>query len=164
MKARVLSTGAILAALSAALLLASGMMGTGKVATLVLVSVLPLVLTLEKQYWAAAASSMAALALAFLLLPDKMLPIAYGLFFAWFAMLWTAIRPFRPALRVSISFAAFNLAWAAFLLLMKSWLWQQMPFAWVLLAGEPAFAAYLLLFKWIASYYERRFRKVIWRE
>ena len=155
---------AMIAALSAVLLLVCGLLDTGKAGTLALVSALPLVLTLERQYLAAGAGSLAAFLLALVLLPDKTLPIAYGLFFGWFPLLWTAVRGMRPVFRVAVDYAAFDLAWLVFLRFVRGQLWAQMPFLWVFLAGQPVFAVYLYLFKLIAQWYERRFRHVIWRE
>ena len=80
----------MLTAISVILMLISGSMDTGKLGTLVLLSFLPVILITEGMRTGAVALWGATLLCGWMLIPDKTLPLAYGLFFGPFAFLWMA--------------------------------------------------------------------------
>jgi hypothetical protein len=154
MKARHITLPAMLAAVSLVLMLLSGTMDTGKLGTLVLLSLLPVILIHEGWMLPAAASYGAVFLLSLVLVPDKVLSLAYGLFFGPFAFLWYALKKVRRTVpRLLLAVIAFNAVWLVGLYLVQS-LWSGMPFVWVYLAGQPIFIAYFFLYGFAVKYYQ----------
>ncbi len=144
---------AMITAVSLLLMVASGMMDTGQLGTLVLLSLLPMILLTEGAWLPAAASYGATLACGLILVPDKVMVIAYALFFGCFGFAWQALqRLSRPWLRVLLAWLGFNIVWSLGLFLVRG-LWSQMPYLWVFLAGQPAFFLYDYLFGACVRYY-----------
>ncbi len=151
--ARRVTVPAMITAVSLLLMVASGMMDTGQLGTLVLLSLLPMILLTEGAWLPAAASYGATLACGLILVPDKVMVIAYALFFGCFGFAWQALqRLSRPWLRVLLAWLGFNIVWSLGLFWARG-LWSQMPYLWVFLAGQPAFFLYDYLFGACVRYY-----------
>lgn len=151
--ARRVTVPAMITAVSLLLMVASGMMDTGQLGTLVLLSLLPMILLTEGAWLPAAASYGATLACGLILVPDKVMVIAYALFFGCFGFAWQALqRLSRPWLRVLLAWLGFNIVWSLGLFWVRG-LWSQMPYLWVFLAGQPAFFLYDYLFGACVRYY-----------
>ena len=151
--ARRVTVPAMITAVSLLLMVASGMMDTGQLGTLVLLSLLPMILLTEGAWLPAAASYGATLACGLILVPDKVMVIAYALFFGCFGFAWQALqRLSRPWLRVLLAWLGFNIVWSLGLFWVRG-LWSQMPYLWVFLAGQPAFFLYDSLFGACVRYY-----------
>jgi len=146
----------MLVAISLVLMMASAIMDTGKIGTLVLISFLPMILISSGGgILTAAATWSATLILSFLLLPDKTIALAYGLFFGIFAIEWYGLQRIRlPWLRLLAALVLFNISWIIGLMLMKN-LWAAMPFGWIFAAGQPVFILYYYLYGYAVNYYRR---------
>lgn len=153
--ARRITVPAMLAALSLILMLVSGTLDTGKLGTLVLLSFLPMVLISEGGWLPAVASYGATLLCGLVLLPDKTMPLAYGLFFGLFAFIWQGLqRLSRPWIRFLLALCVFNAAWFIGLVWIQR-LWSTMPFAWIYLTGQPVFILYYFCYGYAVRYYQR---------
>ena len=145
---------AMITAVSLLLMAISGTMDTGQLGTLVLLSLLPMILLTEGIWLPAAAAYGATLACGLLFVPDKIMVMAYGLFFGCFGFAWQGLQRLnRPWLRVGIAWLGFNVVWSLGLLGARG-LWEQMPYLWVFLAGQPAFFLYYYLFGACVRYYQ----------
>ena len=145
----------MLTAISVILMLISGSMDTGKLGTLVLLSFLPVILITEGMRTGAVALWGATLLCGWMLIPDKTLPLAYGLFFGPFAFLWMALGRLRQCwLRILLGLLAFNAVWIPGLFLVRT-MWEAMPILWIYLAGQPVFVIYYYLYGYAVGYYHR---------
>ena len=152
---------AMLVGVSVVLMMVSAMAGSGRLGTLVLLSLTPIIL-LSRGYRAIAwAGYGATLLCGFLMVSDKMMPIAYGLFFGIYPFLWQLSRKGLPA------WVGWLLRWGIFsvgyglLLLILHGQWPFMPILALILLGQAFFVLYNLIYGRCVEYFMARWAPII---
>ncbi len=168
MNAKKLAFGAILTALSVALLGVGSVVPTGRIALVAIASLLPAAAVLHSglplSFLVYAASAL----LSLLILPDKTCAVAYALVFGWYGPVKSIIeRLDRLAVEWAIKIALFAVVACVFYFVFTAMFLSlisisAMPFAWlvipVLLA---AFVLYDIAFTGLIGMYQQRIAKYI---